>query len=220
MNTAGSDLVLTSVEAVKLYLAQISRHNHDGLYPNAIVSVAERDTLLAQARELDRERSQGKIRGPFHGVPVVLKDLCNTIDMPTTRESYAFKQCKPKKDANLIHTLTAAGLIILAKANQRDNNQKALEAGRDTTITEEQYDRNFEAICGAASLTLLNLMKEYSVDVLLGPCDSQFNSLGAVAGFPIGNLPLSFADFNGRPFSLHAIAPAGEEDKIFQVMSA
>lgn len=101
-----------------------------------------------------------------------------------------------------------------------DNNQKGLEAARDTTITEEQYDRNFKALRGAASHTLLSLMKEYDVDVLLGPCDSRFNSVGAAAGFPVGNLPLGFADFNGRPFSLHAIAPANEEAKIFQVMSA
>jgi amidase len=63
-------------------------------------------------------------------------------------------------------------------------------------------------------------MKGYDVDVLLVPCDSRFASVGAAAGFPVGNLPLGFADFNGRPFSLHAIAPANEEVKIFQVMSA
>ncbi|KAJ4156249.1 hypothetical protein NW754_007873 [Fusarium falciforme] len=103
---------------------------------------------------------------------------------------------------------------------ERDNNQKGLEAGRDTTITEEQYDRNFKALRGAVSHTLLSLMKEYDVDVLLRPCDSRFASVGAAAGFPVGNLPLSFADFNGRPFSLHAIAPANEEAKFFQVMSA
>ncbi|KAM6508595.1 hypothetical protein FSOLCH5_011590 [Fusarium solani] len=101
-----------------------------------------------------------------------------------------------------------------------DNNQKGLEAGRDTNITQEEYDRNFKALRAAASHTLLSVMKGYDVDVLLVPCDSRFASVGAAAGFPVGNLPLGFADFNGRPFSLHAIAPANEEVKIFQVMSA
>lgn len=68
--------VLTSVEAVKLYLAQISKHNHAGLHLNAIISVVERDTLLARAYELDEERSRGKVRGPFHGVPIILKVGC------------------------------------------------------------------------------------------------------------------------------------------------
>ncbi|UPL02693.1 hypothetical protein LCI18_013627 [Fusarium solani-melongenae] len=422
--------VITSVDVVKLYLAQIRKHNHAGLHLNAKISVADHDSLLARAHELDHECSQGKVRGPFHGIPIILKDLCNTVDLPTTCRLYAFKQGRPKKDANLINTLKEAGLIILAKVNlselgnakgsglmagwsavggqvrsqqaplnaffadqyhqtqsayieggvgpagsssgsavsvvagfaplslgteldgsimmpaaragvyavkltpesvdndgsqpgapgwdsqgpyakmvtdiatlsailqlhdpgyyqplntswnglkvgfvdpslwrsyptaiepditgampdfsqmeelfrmliglsdrrfpkflqlfkgvpqtleelikfnehhadleftERDNNQKGLEAGRDTTITEEQYDRNFKSLRDAASHSLLSLMEEYGVDVLLGP---------------FGNLPLGFADFNGRPFSLHAIAPANEEAKIFQVMSA
>lgn len=45
------------------------------------------------------------------------QDLCNTADLPTTCGSYAFKQGRPKKDANLINTLKEVGLIILAKAN-------------------------------------------------------------------------------------------------------
>ncbi|KAI0541621.1 hypothetical protein GGR58DRAFT_455545 [Xylaria digitata] len=47
------------------------------------------------------------------------------------------------------------------------------------------------------------------------------NSVGSASGYPVGNLPLGYANFNGRVFSLlHAIAPAGQEDNIFQVMSA
>lgn len=64
------------------------------------------------------------------------------------------------------------------------------------------------------------MMNGYEVDVILGPCDSRTASVGAAAGFPVGNLPLGYAFFNGRPFSLHVIAPPDEEGKIFQVMSA
>lgn len=64
---------LTSVDVVKLYLAQISRHNHAGLHLNAMNFVAESDSLLARAHELDHERSQGKVRSPFHGIPIILK---------------------------------------------------------------------------------------------------------------------------------------------------
>lgn len=65
--------VVTSVDVVKLYLAQISKHNHAGLHLNAIISVAEHDSLIARAQELDYERSQGRVRGPFHGIPIILK---------------------------------------------------------------------------------------------------------------------------------------------------
>lgn len=58
------------------------------------------------------------------------------------------------------------------------------------------------------------------MDVILGPCDSRLGSVGAAPGFPVGNLPLGFANFNGRPFSLHMIAPANEEGKMLRVMSA
>lgn len=58
------------------------------------------------------------------------------------------------------------------------------------------------------------------MDVILGPCDSRMASVGAAAGFPVGNLPLGHAFFNGRPFSLHAIMLANEDGKILQVMSA
>ncbi|KAF3395664.1 hypothetical protein DPV78_008984 [Talaromyces pinophilus] len=44
--------------------------------------------------------------------------------------------------------------------------------------------------------------------------------MGAAAGFPVGNLPLGFANFNDRPFSLHMIASAYEEGKMLRIMSA
>lgn len=57
------------------------------------------------------------MRGPLHGVPIILKDICTTLDMPSTCGSYAFKQGKAKVDAPLVGTLNDAGMIIIAKAN-------------------------------------------------------------------------------------------------------
>ncbi|KAI1357390.1 hypothetical protein F5Y08DRAFT_324429 [Xylaria arbuscula] len=71
-----SDRLLTSRDAVKLYLAQIAKHNHTGLQLNAIISVANYDDILQRADLLDEEREQGKIRGPLHGVPIILKVNC------------------------------------------------------------------------------------------------------------------------------------------------
>jgi amidase len=87
-------------------------------------------------------------------------------------------------------------------------------------MTEDVYQRNAKGIREAASQAVQKILKDYEVDVILGPCDSHMNSVGSASGYPVGNLPLGYANFNGRAFSLHSIAPAGQEDKIFQVMSA
>jgi amidase len=68
-----SDRAATSVDIVERYLRQIAKHNHVGLHLNAIISVADRQTVLDQARRLDEERVLGKLRGPLHGIPILLK---------------------------------------------------------------------------------------------------------------------------------------------------
>ncbi|KAH7329487.1 amidase signature domain-containing protein [Stachybotrys elegans] len=112
-----SEGVLTSTQTVALYLAQIAKHNHQGLKINAVISIREQESLQKQAQKLDEERANGKARGPFHGVPIIIKDICTTVDLPSTCGSYALEQGKARADANIIKTLNDAGLIIIAKAN-------------------------------------------------------------------------------------------------------
>ena len=64
---------LTSERLIHIYLSQIEAHNHAGLHLNALISVAPVDCLIESARELDRERREGKVRGLLHGIPVVVK---------------------------------------------------------------------------------------------------------------------------------------------------
>ncbi|KAK4236509.1 amidase signature enzyme [Achaetomium macrosporum] len=454
-----SDRVLTSVEIVERYLAQIAKHNHAGLTLNAIISVAEEKTLFDQARRLDEERERGKLRGPLHGIPILLK---------MSHQLLLEEQSQTQK---IVDTLVAAGLIIIAKTNlsefrdakgfnlmrewsavggqtqsryvrgglaanttwlshsgpagsstgsavgvaagfapfsldtetdgsiimpaaraglyalkltpgsvditgiqpgapgfvclgpmakttvdvatlaavmqrhdpdkylplsnswaglrlgfvdpalwrsypsaiepvegffeqtdgalfqaqetiqslggnvvkkvplaswdeitgampefqhiedlwpfpwkrdfpgflqsfegpvpqsleeliewnnahadieftDRNDNQKALETSRDRNMTQETYDRNVKALRDFAASNVRSLLKQHDVDAILGPCDSRTGSVGAAAEYPVGNLPLGFADFNGPPFSLHMIAPANEEAKMLQIISA
>ena len=74
---------------------------------------------LAIATELDRERKAGKIRGPLHGIPVVLKDNIDTADkMKTTAGSLALVDAPvPKRDAFLVEQLRRSGAVILGKTN-------------------------------------------------------------------------------------------------------
>lgn len=112
---------LTSVELVDVYLAQIERHNRKGRQLRAMISVAPRYHLFAIARRLDDERRAGGIRGPLHGLPVVLKDNVATdalaAGMDTTVGSYAFVGARPRRAATVVQRLAAKGLIVLGKAN-------------------------------------------------------------------------------------------------------
>lgn len=65
--------VVISVDITKRYLEQIEKHNHAGLHLNAIISIAPSEIALGYAKQLDEEREQGNLRGPLHGVPILLK---------------------------------------------------------------------------------------------------------------------------------------------------
>ena len=70
---------------------------------------------LSQARAADRQRASGKGIGPLHGLPVGIKDIIDTADMPTENGSPIFKGHQPAKDATCVAVLRAAGAIILGK---------------------------------------------------------------------------------------------------------
>ncbi len=70
---------------------------------------------LEQARAADKHRASGKGLGALHGLPVGIKDIINTADMPTQNGSPLFKGYQPEKDATCVAVLRAAGAIILGK---------------------------------------------------------------------------------------------------------
>ncbi|MCW2709131.1 MAG: Amidase [Frankiales bacterium] len=102
----------TSVALVKAYLARI--HAYDGP-TNSIRELSP--TALVWAARLDKERAAGIVRGPLHGVPVLLKDNIDTADQPTTAGSIALAGMRPYQDATLVAKLRAAGAIVLGKTN-------------------------------------------------------------------------------------------------------
>jgi Asp-tRNA(Asn)/Glu-tRNA(Gln) amidotransferase A subunit family amidase len=75
----------------------------------------DREGALARAKELDQMRSNGRTIGQLHGVPIGLKDIIDTGDMPTECGSQAFAGRQPNADAVLVSRLRAAGAIILGK---------------------------------------------------------------------------------------------------------
>jgi Asp-tRNA(Asn)/Glu-tRNA(Gln) amidotransferase A subunit family amidase len=75
----------------------------------------DRERALAQARAADEQRKSGKGVGPLHGIPVGIKDIIDTVDMPTEHGSPVFKGRQPRADAAPVAALRAAGAVILGK---------------------------------------------------------------------------------------------------------
>ena len=73
------------------------------------------DYAIEQARAADRERASGKAVGPLHGVPVGIKDVIDTADMPTVNGSAIFRGRRTNHDAACVAALRAAGAVILGK---------------------------------------------------------------------------------------------------------
>jgi amidase len=72
-------------------------------------------SALEQAEAADLEIAAGKIRGPLHGVPIAVKDLCWTKDAPTAAGMKIYRDNRPKEDATVVIKLKEAGAIILGK---------------------------------------------------------------------------------------------------------
>ena len=101
---------VTSRQLVEQYLIRL------GLYEDRLnAALAINPRALQEADALDRERAQGKLRGPLHGIPVALKDNIHTTEMPTTGGALTFAGYVPPYEATLTRNLKAAGAIIIAK---------------------------------------------------------------------------------------------------------
>jgi len=106
---------LTASQVTRAYLDRIEDIDRNGPGLNAILTV--NSSALEIADSLDRERRDGTVRGPLHGVPIILKDNIDTYDMATTAGSRFMEGSVPPDDAFIIKKLREAGAIILAKAN-------------------------------------------------------------------------------------------------------
>lgn len=110
---------LTAEQLVQAYLDRIENIDRSGPKLNSIITVNPR--ALAEARALDREFAKTKkLKGPLHGIPVVVKDQVETKGVMTTFGSIAEDGYVPKEDAPAIARVKAQGGIILAKTNMPD----------------------------------------------------------------------------------------------------
>jgi amidase len=145
---------LTARGVVEKYFARIEQIDKHGPALNSVIEV--NPDALAIADTLDKERKQNALRGPLHGIPVLIKDNIDTSDrMMTTAGSLALLGSKPPKDSAVAQKLRAAGAVILGKtnlsewANIRSDHSSSGWSGRGgQTRNPYALDRN---PCGSSS---------------------------------------------------------------------
>lgn len=105
----------TSADLVAAYLERIERYDRRGPAVHAVRRLVP--DAPDRSRALDAERSAGTVRGPMHGIPVIVKDNIDIAGLPTTAGSLALEHSTPDRDAGLITRLRDAGAVVIAKAN-------------------------------------------------------------------------------------------------------
>ena len=106
---------ITSEQLVNIYLERIEEYND---MFNAINQRNEH--ALEQAKQLDRMRKEGNIKGRLHGIPIIVKCNIDVYGMPTTAGTKSLKDNMPKDDAFVVQKLIDEGAIIIASANMSE----------------------------------------------------------------------------------------------------
>ncbi|HWS67309.1 MAG TPA: amidase [Steroidobacteraceae bacterium] len=151
---------LTSVQLTRAYLERIHNLDSSANGVNAIIEL--NPDALAMARKADDDRSHGKVLGPLHGIPVLLKANVDTGDrMQTTAGSFALHGVPPMRDSTVAANLRAGDAVILGKTN----------------LSEWANFRSFESISGWSGIGG-QTHNPYGID--RNPCGSSSGS-GAAA---------------------------------------
>ncbi|MEK8127088.1 amidase family protein [Paenibacillus filicis] len=106
---------LTYKELTQQYLDRINKYDDQGIKLNAVITV--NSGALQTAEALDKERAEKGVRGPLHGIPIIVKDNYATGDLLTTAGCLCLKDAVPTHDAEMVKKLKDAGAIIIGKAN-------------------------------------------------------------------------------------------------------
>jgi amidase len=107
---------LTSVQLTQEYIDRIIALDQNGPMLNSVITI--NPDALKIAAQMDKLRSQGKVLGPMHGIPILLKDNIDTGDSEqTTAGSFALVGAPAPKDATVAANLRAGGAVILGKTN-------------------------------------------------------------------------------------------------------
>lgn len=109
----------TSAELVLAYMKRIAEIDKDGPKLNSVLELNPDAVFIAEA--MDRERAAGRVRGPMHGIPVLIKDNISTADkMRTSAGSLALADNYAPYDAEIVRRMREAGMVIMGKTNMTE----------------------------------------------------------------------------------------------------
>lgn len=107
---------LSSLSLTRAYLRRIEELDRQGPTLRSVIEL--NPDAEAIARQLDTERKRGRVRGPLHGIPVLVKDNLDTHDrMVTSAGSLALENSRPSQDSFVVARLREAGAVLLGKTN-------------------------------------------------------------------------------------------------------
>lgn len=176
---------LTSRALTERYLQRIAAMDKQGPAINAVIELNPDAAAIADA--LDVERRAGRVRGPLHGIPVLIKDNIDSADrMRTTAGSLALAESRPLQDAFIVQRLRAAGAVLLGKtnlsewANYRSTRSTSGWSGRGG-LTRNPYvlDRNCS---GSSSGTAAALAADYATLGIGTETDGSIISPASICG--------------------------------------
>ena len=195
----------TSQQITRAYLDRIAAYDQGPFGFHTFITVA--GDAMAQAKAADAARASGKT-GDLLGVPVIIKDLYDTKDMPTTDGSLAFDGFRPAKDAFQVARLRAAGAVILGKGNLSEfaNSGSYSESGYMMTANAFGPSRTSlgssggPAVATALSLAAFGMGTQTGVSLYAPSTGASLVSLRGTDGISSGSgvMPLTYLqDFEG-----------------------
>jgi amidase len=150
---------VTAADLVRAYLKRIDVLDAGGPSLNAVITTS--DAALERAGELDELFARsGRLSGPLHGVPILVKDNINTADLPTTYGSIAMDGFRPSADAPVVQRLREAGAVILGKTTLPDWATSWFSYSSKSELTRNPFDTDRDpggSSSGSASAVSANL---------------------------------------------------------------
>jgi amidase len=224
INKAFDAGALTSEKLTQLYLNRIAAYDKQGPKINAVITLNAE--ALKTAKALDAERKAKGPRSKLHGVPVVLKDLFDTKDMPTSGGFLPMKNSQPMYDATVVKRLRDAGAIILAKVNMSDWFGVAKQGDQSTVLGRTSNPYNLDLTPGgssggtgaalAASFAQLGLGTETGVSIRNPTANNSVVGLAPSRGLipRAGQIMTSFAQERAGPMARNVYDVAALTDVV------
>ncbi len=205
---------LDSVTLTEAYLHRIAELDRNGPSLRAVIEL--NPAARREAAQRDAERRAGRVRGPLHGMPVLLKDNIAATPMHTTAGSLALKGFRPKRDAFVVQRLRQAGAVILGKTNLSEwanfrstRSTSGWSAAGGQTLNPYALDRN---PCGSSAGSAVAVAANFAVAAVGTETDGSIVCPAAVNGIvglkPTvglvsrdGIVPISFSQDTAGPMT-------------------